>query len=191
MKKYCRLFLMCNFLQLYIRLVYTHITFADLEGIKEKKESTQDEYTAAKNYTLKKGDSIFSSNAIIIYDSLSTHFDRAPYKLEDNEIAVKAHIRVLDITKKYEATPVYVIHNNAVQPIASNIDELGLQFMFWQIDPEKGNIQISLQEKKSNVRDYIVMQAMIFPCINILWIGCIVMAIGTLLAIWERIRRSV
>jgi cytochrome c-type biogenesis protein CcmF len=63
--------------------------------------------------------------------------------------------------------------------------------MFWQIDPEKGTIQISLQEKKSNIRDYIVMQAMIFPCINILWIGCIIMAIGTLLSIWERIKNRV
>ncbi|MGZ4118380.1 MAG: hypothetical protein ACXVPY_12900, partial [Bacteroidia bacterium] len=170
--------------------VYTHVTYADLESLKEKKEATADEYTAAKNYTLKKGDTIFSSNAIIIYDSLSTHFDKTPYNLDEKDIAVKAHFRVLDITKKYEATPLYVIHNNAVQPISSKVDELGLQFMFWQIDPEKGNIQISLQEKKSNIRDFIVMQAMIFPCINILWTGCIIMAIGTLLSIWERIRRN-
>ncbi len=170
--------------------VYTHVTYADLESINQKKEATADEYTAAKNYTLKKGDTIFSSNAIIIYDSLSTNFDKTPYHLDEKDIAVKAYIRVLDITKKYEATPVYVIHNSAVQPISSKIDELGLQFMFWQIDPTKGTIQISLQEKKSNVRDFIVMQAMVFPYINILWMGCIIMALGTLLAIWERIKKS-
>jgi cytochrome c-type biogenesis protein CcmF len=170
--------------------VYTHVTYADLESINQKKEATDDEYTAAKNYTLKKGDTIFSSNAIIIYDSLSTNFDKTPYHLDEKDIAVKAYIRVLDITKKYEATPVYVIHNSAVQPISSKIDELGLQFMFWQIDPTKGTIQISLQEKKSNVRDFIVMQAMVFPYINILWMGCIIMALGTLLAIWERIKKS-
>ena len=63
-------------------------------------------------------------------------------------------------------------------------------FGFVEINPEDGKIQISLQEKKSNVRDFIVMQAMIFPYINILWIGCIVMAIGTVLAILERIRKT-
>jgi cytochrome c-type biogenesis protein CcmF len=170
--------------------VYTHVTYADLESLKEKREATADDYTAAKIYTLKKGDTIFSSNAIIIYDSLSTNFDRTPYHLDAKDIAVKAHIRVLDIKKTYEAEPLYIIHNNAVQPIGSKIDELGLQFMFAKIDPEKGNIQISLQEKKSNVRDFIVMQAMIFPCINILWLGCIIMAIGTLLSIWERVKRK-
>ena len=171
--------------------VYTHVTYADLENLKQKDEATADEYAAAKNYTLKKGDTIFSSNAIIIYDSLSTRFDKTPYHLDEKDIAVKAYFRVLDVTKKYEAMPLYVIHNNAVQPVPSKIDELGLQFMFWQINPEKGDIQISLQEKKSNVRDFIVMQAMIFPCINILWIGCIIMAIGTLLSIWERIKNRV
>jgi cytochrome c-type biogenesis protein CcmF len=168
--------------------VYTHVTFADLESLNDKKQSTTDEYTAAKNYTMKKGDTIFSSNAIIIFDSLSTKFDKSNYQLQKDDIAVQAHFTVLDVTKKFQATPLYVIRNNSVQPVASKVDELGLQFMFWELNPENGQIQISLQEKKSNVRDYIVMQAIVFPYINILWMGCIIMAIGTALAIWERVK---
>lgn len=169
--------------------VYTHVTFADLETLIEKKKKTDDEYAQAKNHTIKKGDTLFSSNAIIIFDSLSVNVDKAKYQLTENDIAVEAHFQVLDIQKKYKANPIYVIRNNSIQPIESRVDELGLKFMFWQINPEDGKIQISLQEKKSNVRDFIVMQAMIFPYINILWIGCIVMAIGTILAILERIRK--
>ncbi|MGB3946542.1 MAG: cytochrome c biogenesis protein CcsA [Bacteroidia bacterium] len=170
--------------------VYTHVTYADLESLKEKKAETKDEYTQAKNYTLKKGDTIFSSNAIIIFDSLSTSVNKDKFGISKDDIAVMAIFRVLSISKKYEATPVYVIHENRIQPIASKVDELGLQFMFWQINPANSTIDISLQEKKENVRDFIVMQAMIFPYINILWIGCIIMAIGTVLAIWERIKRN-
>jgi len=170
--------------------VYTHVTYADLENLKVKKESTTDEYAAAKNYTLKRGDTIFSSNAIIIFDSLSTKFDKTPYHLDEKDIAVKAHFSVLDVIKKYDATPLYVIHNNTIQSLAYTVKELGLQFMFWQINPADGKIQISLQEKKSNTRDFIVMQAMIFPYINILWIGCIIMAIGTLIAILERVKKA-
>lgn len=169
--------------------VYTHVTYASLEDL-TKKDATKDEYTAAKNMSMKKGDTIFSSNAIIIFDSLSTQFDRSKYNLNKDDIAVMAHLRVLDVQKKYEATPVFVIRDNAVQPIASKVDELGLQFMFWKINPENGKIELSVQEKKSNIRDFVVIQAMIFPYINILWIGCIVMAIGTLMAIVERLRRS-
>jgi cytochrome c-type biogenesis protein CcmF len=67
---------------------------------------------------------------------------------------------------------------------------MGLQFMFGKIDPATGKIEISVQEKKSNIKDFIVMQAMIFPYINILWIGCIIMAIGTLMSIAERVRKG-
>ena len=170
--------------------VYTHITFADMETLQEKEANNKDEYAQAKNHTIKKGDTLFSSNAIIIFDSLSLNVDKAKYQLKENDIAVEAHFQVLDIKKKYKANPIYVIRDNSIQPIESRVDELGLKFMFWQINPEDGKIQISLQEKKSNVRDFIVMQAMIFPYINILWIGCIVMAIGTILAILERVRKK-
>ncbi|MFY9308355.1 MAG: cytochrome c biogenesis protein CcsA [Bacteroidia bacterium] len=170
--------------------VYTHVTYADLASLKERASETMGEYTEAKNYSMKKGDTIFSSNAIIIFDSLSTNVDKAQLGISKDDIAVGASLRVLDITKKYEATPMYVIHENKIQPIASKVDELGLQFMFWKINPSNGTIEISLQEKKENVRDFIVMQAMIFPYINILWIGCIVMVIGTVLAILERIKRN-
>lgn len=170
--------------------VYTHVTYADLATLKDK-TSSQDEYTEAKNYSLKKGDTIFSSNAIIIFDSLSTNVDKAKYNLVKNDIAVMAHLRVVDITKKQEATPIFIIHDNIIQPVAARIDDLGLEFIFSKINTQTGKIDISLKEKKSNIRDFIVMQAMIFPYINILWIGCIIMVIGTVLAIIEMVRKLI
>lgn len=171
--------------------VYTHITYSPLENFKEKSPDSKDEYTAAKTVTLKKGDTIFSSNAIIVFDSLSTKFDRSKYDLKDDDIAVMANISVIDVNKRYQAHPIYVIRNNSIQPIVSKNDEMGLQFMFWKINPADGKIDISVQEKKANMKDYIVMQAMIFPYINVLWIGCIIMALGTLIAIRERLKRNV
>jgi cytochrome c-type biogenesis protein CcmF len=169
--------------------IYTHITYVVLEDAKPADEGT-DEYTAAKNHKMKVGDTIFSSNAIIILDSLSVQFDKKQLNLEDEDIAVIARLRVLDINKQYHADPMYLIRNSAVQPISAKVDELGLQFMFWNLDPATGEIELSLQEKKSNIREFIVMQAMIFPYINILWIGCIIMVLGTALAIIERIRKN-
>lgn len=170
--------------------VYTHVTYADLASLKVKTDESIDEYAPAKNNIIKQGDTIYSSNAIIIFDSLSTQFDKTNLKINKEDIAVMANLRVLDIFKKHAAKPVFVIQNNTVQPIASTIDELGLQFTFWKINPKDGSIEISLQEKKENVRDFIVMQAIIFPYINILWMGCFIMVIGTVLAIFERIKRK-
>lgn len=170
--------------------VYTHVTYADLERLKEKSTDGGDDYVAAKKITMKKGDTIFSSKAMIIFDSLSTNFDKSAYPLSPDDIAVKANMRVLSIDHKYSAAPLYVIHNSAIQPIEAEVKELGIKMMFWKLDPATGAIELGLQEKKSNIPDFIVMQAMIFPYINILWIGCIIMVIGTLLAIRERIKKK-
>jgi cytochrome c-type biogenesis protein CcmF len=170
--------------------VYTHVTFADLENLNEKNHDHEasDEYTLAKKFTMKKGDSIFASNAIIILDSLSARMNK---NVQSGDIEVTANLRVLDVEKVYEAKPLFAIRNNTIEtPSPVKVEPLGLQFMFWKISPETGSVEISLQEKKSNKRDYIVMQALVFPYINILWGGCIIMVIGTFIAIVERIRKA-
>lgn len=171
--------------------VYTHVTYADLESLKEKQQSaTNDEYTAVKKNSLRKGDSIFASNAIIVFDSLSTNFNKVKYGVDTNKVAVMANLSVNAIDKKYQANPIFYISNNSAQSIESKVDDLGLKFMFWKINTETGEVEISLQEKKSNIKDFIVMQAIVFPYINILWMGCIIMALGTLLAVWQRIKKQ-
>jgi cytochrome c-type biogenesis protein CcmF len=170
--------------------VYTHVTYAIAEDL-NKPNTQKEEYTKPKEHYLKQGDTIFSSNAIIILDSLSTRFDKTPYNIQKSDIAAKAYLRVLDVSKHtYIASPVYYIENNVQLTKPALVNELGLKFSFDKIDPEKEKVLITLQEKSDNIKDFIVMQAMIFPYINVLWIGCIVMVIGTVLAIAERIRKN-
>ena len=45
-----------------------------------------------------------------------------------------------------------------------------------------------MSEKLSNNKDFIVMEAYVFPFINILWLGCLIMAVGIIISISERIR---
>ena len=60
--------------------------------------------------------------------------------------------------------------------------------MFWKINPDEGTIEITMSEKLSNNKDFIVMEAYVFPFINLLWLGCLIMAVGIIIAIIERIR---
>jgi len=169
--------------------VYTHVTFADLETIEEK-TAEGGEYAQSKNNVISVGDTIYSSNSMIILNSLDTHIDRKQYNLSDSDIAVGANFTAFDMNKKkYSVQPVYVIRKGIIDPIEATIADLGLKFMFWKINPEKGNVEISVSEKKSNAKDFIVMEAIVFPYINVLWTGCIVMIIGTLLALWQRVKR--
>jgi cytochrome c-type biogenesis protein CcmF len=39
-------------------------------------------------------------------------------------------------------------------------------------------------------REFVVLQAIVFPGINILWTGCILMALGTFMAVRQRVRAT-
>ena len=38
--------------------------------------------------------------------------------------------------------------------------------------------------------EFLVMQAIVFPGINILWIGCLLLALGTGMAVWQRVKNG-
>ena len=78
-----------------------------------------------------------------------------------------------------------------IEPRVDEIKELGLKFSFWKINPEDGSVEITMSEKVKNSRDFIVMEAIIFPYINVLWLGCITMAVGTGIAIIETPNKSI
>ncbi|MEY3597600.1 MAG: hypothetical protein RL521_22 [Bacteroidota bacterium] len=54
---------------------------------------------------------------------------------------------------------------------------------------EKDNaLSLTIQQHKSSKKDLLIISAEIFPAINLLWLGCIIMIIGTTMAIFNRIK---
>lgn len=170
------------------RDVYTHVTAADMNT--DTSTAKANGYGTARNYVGHVGDTIFSSNALIIIDSLRSNLSRAEYEKNDSLLEITAVLRCVNVqAKSFMAYPKFVIEKNMVIPKEDLVDELGLKLVFWKINPGEGTIEITMSEKLSNAKDFIVMEAYVFPYINVLWLGCLVMAIGTIIAIVERIRK--
>ena len=55
-------------------------------------------------------------------------------------------------------------------------------------EPDSKKLLIKAFSEIQDDRDFIIMKAIIFPLINLLWLGCILMALGTGIAIWQRIK---
>lgn len=169
--------------------IYTHIMFADLSTDEEK--GNGNDYGEAKPHTLGVGDTMFSSNSIIILTALDTHIDKLQYHLKADDIAVGAVLKVIDVNDKiHSAEPLYVISNDMVKPIDATIPELGLKFSFEKINPETHKMDFTIAESKRTAKDFIVLEAVVFPYINVLWFGCLIMVIGTVLSIRQRIKKS-
>jgi cytochrome c-type biogenesis protein CcmF len=169
------------------RDIYTHVTMAEVE--RNPDESPSD-YTTPVNKEVARHDTIFTSNCIMVLDSLTTRLDRKKFRLDESTLAVQACFHMTDINKKlYTAGPVFTIRNNESKPIEDTVSALGIKLNFWKVDPQSGKISVYVSEKKANKRDFVVMEAMIFPWINILWIGCLVMVTGTIIAMRERLHK--
>jgi cytochrome c-type biogenesis protein CcmF len=169
------------------RDIYTHVTYADLESL--EKPETSREYLEPVVHTVAIGDTISASNALILVTGLSQNLDRESMGLKENDIAVGAELKIMDVNKKiYNLTPVFTIRDRSVFAKELPVEELGLKIAFRKIDPETGKIDIAVSERKDNKREFIIMKAIIFPYINILWTGCILLVVGSLMAIRKRFR---
>ncbi|MBL7916617.1 MAG: cytochrome c biogenesis protein CcsA [Bacteroidia bacterium] len=169
------------------RDIYTHVTYADLDGL-EKPEG-DGEYAEAKQHSMSVGDTISTSNALVYLKGLSQDLDRNQMGLQPNDIAVGAVVEVIDINKKkHEALPLFIIKNNTLFAKDVFVDELGLKMAFTKIDPDSGKFELTIAEKKNNKREFIIMKAVIFPQINVLWSGCILLILGSVMAIRKRMR---
>lgn len=170
------------------RDIYTHITAADLNIDTTAKKKNA--FGEAKNYVGHVGDTIFSSNALVIIDSLRSNLSKEQYEKNDSALEVTAVLRCVNTkAESFMAYPKFIIQHNVVIPKEDVQKDLGLKFVFWKINPDDGTIEITMSEKLANNKDFIVMKAFVFPYINVLWLGCLIMAFGTGIAIIERIRK--
>ncbi len=170
--------------------IYTHITYADLNAA----TPSSDDFTEPQNNIIHIHDTLFASNAIVVLESFKADVSEEQYKKNDSSIWITAVLKVYDIDKKVSyAYPKYHLINMHVNPVPDSIPSLGLRFSFWKINPDEKNpdnttVEIMMSERKNNQKDFIVMEAYMFPYINVLWLGCLVMVFGTGLSVWQRIR---
>lgn len=166
--------------------IFTHITYADLENLDS---ASQNRFGKADTVNLRLGDSIFSSNSVITLQSFDRNINKDSLQLKEDDIALGLNIQAKNLNgESYEAKPIMVIRGNRVFGLEDEIDEFGLRFNFIGIDPDSEKLTILLSEKNANAGDFVIMQAIVFPYINVLWIGIIVMVLGSLLAVIQRIR---
>jgi len=106
---------------------------------------------------------------------------------------VGAQLSIFDMSfNRYQVEPVFVIRDNVTFPMEALQDTLGLKFAFVRLEPQKdggAKIELAVSEKKSHQKEFIIMKAIVFPGINILWIGCFIFIFGMLLTIRKRLRK--
>ncbi len=167
--------------------IYTHITYADL---RTEEERGSDEWKNAFELEMNIGDSHFLYGKYqITLDTLVVDAKNSQNSLEYAALGAGLTITTTN-DSTYQVMPIFLVEGNQARKLDVEIKELGLKFSFDRInyDTDKPVI-IASQHTEAEV-PFILVKAEVFPWINLLWLGSILMAVGTGIAIVQRIKRE-
>jgi cytochrome c-type biogenesis protein CcmF len=185
------------------RDLYTHVRYADLAMASD---TADDAWMPDRLYDKQVGDTIITPTAMAIIDSVYTVRDSVTKEMLGERYTVyAAALRVRDLYQSdrwFEARPLVIYAGG--EPVAGKAAELealrirySLATVAFVTGPEIGHsgplpgtdkprVKVGLNVAES---EFLVLQAIIFPGINILWIGCVLLFLGTFMAVWQRVKR--
>ncbi len=164
--------------------VFTHVSsIPDNENLK-------DSMTVAE---ISVGDTVYTRNSYVIFRTLNPN----PVLPSDFEkegklvVGIELDAQTLE-GDSFRTTPIFVIDmtdNNSISSIASALPKLGLTFDVRRIDPQSKKVTLEIHEKE-RAADFIILKAIIFPYINLVWLGGLITFLGAFISMWRRHREN-
>jgi len=170
--------------------IYTYISYADLRPLDEKNGDWADPMEAI----LESGEEVFLFNKYLLYcDTLNVQnasINEISGEIEHLDLNLDLILKSMDGRQTAVVLP-YHLDGNEAHTSEVIIEEEGMKLRFDGVASAEGKFNITAWEKKDNEPPFVLMQAFIFPYINLLWLGSILMGLGTLLAVWKRVYRAI
>ncbi len=154
-----------------------------------------------KNATLKEDESVTIGNLKMTFMGVVRDPQHPSYVKQEGDLAVGGKILVEDLRtgESDVVEPIYLIRESRPLILKDNSTKIGAHVRFASINPatETFDLQIAQEEKKNNGipleistksfrTDYIVLETIIFPGINLVWLGSLMMMIGLLVGMFYR-----
>jgi cytochrome c-type biogenesis protein CcmF len=151
-------------------------------------DHSEDDTVAFKPAKIKIGDSIFYSNGYIKLNQVLVN-PNANRPAGTNELVLD-----LQVTSKeglqYSSKPGIVLEGLNMEQQLDTIKAQNLVISFNKVvSQEEGVLEIGIKESKT-LTNLITLKVYEFPFINVLWIGVVVMTIGFMMSMLQRIRKN-
>ena len=114
-----------------------------------------------------------------------------PSTISKDITAKRAFVHLNENTKEEHLIIAMISKNGQSQAFPAVSKEFGMKIgLEEQLDEnQQTKIKLTVQQHSSKKKDLLIISAQIFPAINLLWLGCIIMVIGTTMAIFNRIKQ--
>jgi cytochrome c-type biogenesis protein CcmF len=150
------------------RDLYTHVrTFPDPDQ--------ETIWNDMEEQTLKIGEQFFVNDFVAVLESVTRVDQLNQVAIGPEDVAVKASIKLLGNGEEYYAEPVYLIKDKMAGRIPDEVTDLASKITLLSIDPENGAFTIGTNTRQ---KDWIILEAVEKPLINILWIGTLLLVFG-------------
>lgn len=192
-------------------LVYQYPVGIDPFGLRIKLDEQIFDQVFTEENNLSYTDQIFKQGQVHQYEHLQIRlegFEKQPvhknYNPVDGDIAIGGRLTILDqdTNIQYESIPLYIIRDSKQFNIKGYVPEIGLHIRFIEIDPNTESMTFSFAKDQRNISevgllisenvprsDMLVLEAIVFPGIKLVWIGSIMMMFGLLLGAMVRKRK--
>lgn len=132
------------------------------------------------------GDTFYLNRHYVVFEAI----DPKPKvdKADEDKLAVAARLKIGDLKGLSEiAEPLYLIDKNSNQvfshPYTNN--HIGLEIDINRINPETKSFSFAIKEKQ-HIADFVIMKAIVFPFINLVWLGSLITFVGIFYSAWQR-----
>lgn len=158
--------------------LYTHVS-----SVMNPDESH--DWSDLQEIRVKQGQEFFANDYVSTLDSIYRVFEVGGVQLEQEDVAVKATIKIRGEHGEYTAEPYFIIRDRQVARVPDEISDLGLRIALMNIHPESGEFSLGINTRQ---KDWVVIKAIEKPYINILWVGTGVLMLGFGIAMVRRFR---
>ncbi|MFM2388356.1 MAG: hypothetical protein RL660_3113 [Bacteroidota bacterium] len=138
----------------------------------------------------KVGDTMYYGTGYMVFRGLNKSVNAADLGFAPTDLAVAAELDCYSLSGKVGvAKPaLVVVGGKNMVPVEDTVVDANLYVRIANINTQnKETIEMKFEHKQpSAANDYVVMKALVFPHINVLGIGTVIMALGTLLALLKR-----
>jgi len=161
--------------------LYTHVSQVPKRDIDPSELKTE-----LYDFKLAINDSTTTTNFALKLSGFNPTPTNLNYIPAEGDIAIGAILAINNGLSNYIVEPIFYIRNNLIKTIPAQVPEVGLTINFTNVNPETGEASFEILEQEK-VPEYIIMKAIVFPYINVLWLGCILMVIGFWMSVWKRL----
>jgi cytochrome c-type biogenesis protein CcmF len=158
--------------------IYTHVrTFPDPEQ--------EPSWSKTDTLRVEPGKAFFVNDYVAEFKGIETLDELNGIPLGPNDLGIKALIDIQGEYKTYRAEPIMLISGMNVGFVEDYVYDLGVKLSILTIQPQNNLFVFGLNTTQ---KDWIILEAVEKPLINMLWIGTFLLVIGLLVAIFRRYR---